>query len=803
MRRIKKGISLSWQYRVSRKIIHFRIYIIFIFLLITVFFLSALKDIKIETHLEDFLPQKHPFLKVQHKLTDIFGGLNQVSLALRVKEGDILNKDFLEKLISLTEELYLIEGVNISRISSLSSRHIKHIRADEEGFYVERLLRVPPESEREMLELEKKIVANPNIYGRMVSRDFKSTFIQVDFSSKVKTSYIFSTLMKLKKKYEDKNTEIYIAGRPILEGWLNFYLPSMFKILIISFLVISIVLYLTFRSRRGIILPLLDSSMATIWGMGTMKLLGLRLDPSTILVPFIVLSLGISHSVHTLKRYYEEMANPQMKSKHAVVNTIAHLLLPGLACVLTDGFGFLSLTLVPLPTIKSMAFASGLGILANFFTSFMFTPALLSFMHRPKVLEVKKEEQHLWVDRLLSKISIFSLSKKAGTALVVFFIILGVFSIFGIRRITIGDNTEGSSYLYPSSPYNKSESFINKNFGGTNSYYILIESRDSLLKVDKLKAIDSFQNYLSKEVSEIGSSLSIVNAIKALNMFMFGGKREYFKIPQNDETVVQYWFLYTLSGFPSDYDYLISRDERFSNIKFDLRNHKSITVDLVVEKTKNFFTAHKFKNIKFYYGGGDIGILYAINQIIKKTILPNALFISGLIFLYVSFIYRSFLGGIFLLLPLIFSNLLVFSLFGFLGIPINTEMLPLVSLSEGLGINYGIYILARLFDELHEKRKTYKNILYHTLITSGKAVFFSGSIVSLGIFVWVFSPILFQARLGGVLCLSLVLNMIISLIMIPVFVWWIKPAFLFGNTRLRFRSLKISGRSKANLRNKD
>ncbi len=777
-----RGLSTSWQYQLARKIIHLRVYVILAFVIITLFFAGVLRNIKVETHLEDFLPQKHPFVEVQHRLTGVFGGLNQVSIALKVKRGNIFNRDFLEKVVSLTEDLYLVDGVNISRVNSIASRHIKHVVADKEGFFVERLLRAPPESREGMDELRANIKMDPNVYGRMVSKDFKSTFIQADFFSKAKTSYIFSVLQKLRKKYEDKNTKIYIAGRPMLEGWLNFYLPSMLKILIMSFGVILLILFLTFRSRRGVILPILDSSMATLWGMGAMKLLGLRLDPATILVPFIVLSLGISHSVHTLKRYYEEMRGSEMKSKHAVVNTMAHLFLPGIACVLTDGFGFLSLMAVPLSTIKSMALASSFGIFANFFTSFMFTPCVLSFLHRPKILVVKKEEQHLWIDNLLSKISVFSLNKKAGTVLISAFIIAGLVSFLGITKVKIGDNTKGTSYLYPGSEYNKAESFINSNFGGTSSYYVFVESPSSLLKTSKLRNIDSFQNYVLKEVSQAGSSLSIVNSVKALNMFMFDGRREYFKVPDRDDAVAQYWFLYTLSGFPSDYDHLISRDEKMCNVKFDLRDHQSNTVSFVVEKTREFFKKHRFKDIKFSFAGGDIGILYAVNDIIRKTIIPNALFISMLIFFYVSFIYRSFTAGWFLLFPLVFSNLIIFALFGFMGISINTEMLPLVSLSEGLGINYGIYILARLFDEMRQKRKTYKNILHYTLVTSGKAVFFSGSIVALGIFVWILSPILFQARLGMALCISLVLNMTISLVIIPVFVWWIKPVFLFGKT---------------------
>lgn len=264
--------------------------------------------------------------------------------------------------------------------------------------------------------------------------------------------------------------------------------------------------------------------------------------------------------------------------------------------------------------------ASGLGILANFFTSFMFTPCILSFMHRPKILEVRREETHKWVDNLLSKLSVFSLNKKAGTIVVCIFVGIALISFLGLRRITVGDNTEGTSYLYPSSPYNQAEKFINRNFGGTNSYYIFVKSEQSLLKVDALKAIDNFQNYLVKEVPQAGSSLSVVNAIKALNMFMFAGDISYYKIPEKDETIAQYWFLYTLSGFPSDYDHLISRDERLANIKFDFKDHKSTTVNLAVEKTKEFFTKNTFPQLEFYYAGGDIGALYAINDIIKKQL---------------------------------------------------------------------------------------------------------------------------------------------------------------------------------------
>jgi hypothetical protein len=369
--------------------------------------------------------------------------------------------------------------------------------------------------------------------------------------------------------------------------------------------------------------------------------------------------------------------------------------------------------------------------------------------------------------------------------------VISLVSLYGISKITIGDNSAGSSYLKEHDPYNIAEGFINTHFGGTNSYYILVESGDSLLKAAPLEAMDDLQTYILKETPQAGSANSIVNAIKALNMFMLDGRRENFFIPHNDEAVSQYWFLYTLSGFPSDFDHLITSDEKVANIKFDFKDHKTDTVNAAILKTKEYLKKHRPSGLKFSYAGGDIGVLYAINDIVKETLIPSIVTISLLIFFCVSFVYRSFTAALLLLLPLFLGNVVVFSLYGFLKTPISLETLPLACISEGLGIDYGIYILSRFHEEMKKKKTTYRNILYRTLTTSGKAVFFSGFIIAAGIFVWVFSSILLQVKLGLTLCLSLLLSMITSLLMIPVLVWWIKPVFLFGRIRERLKQRRL------------
>lgn len=774
----------------AHAVVQYRSLFIIAFLFISLFFLYVIRDINFETNIDDFYPQRHPYVSVQNKLTDIFGGLNQVSIAITVKEGDILNPDTLGKVIRITNELYLMEGINAGRITSLSSRKIKYIRANEEGFFVERVLRDIPKNDLEIMSLRDKIVLSPNVYIRMVSPDFKSTLIQADFQTGVSSRHIFKKLKEIEARESDDNTKIYIAGRPILEGWLDRYLPKMLKILVLTLIVVSVILYLTFRSKRGVILPLLDSSMATLWGLGIMKLLGFRLDPTTILVPFLILSLGISHSIHFMKHYYEEMKDRAKTSEAAVKRTLEMLFVPGLTAVVTDGFGFLSLILIPLGTIRSMALAAGFGMFANFLTSFIFTPSVISFMKHPKILEVQHEERHIIVDKLLGRLVYLSTHKKTRFALISIFVIATLVSLLGIKRIVVGDNSFGSSHLYPWSRYNQAEKFINENFGGTNSYYILVDGgrEDSLIDSEALNKIDALQRYLLKNVDQAGYAVSVTDYVKGLNFAMFGGDRRYFVIPENNRTIAEYLFLYEISTFPGDFEPVITLDYSKANIKVDLKDHKASTISNILSKTKEWVKQNisKKDGIKFMLAGGDIGMLAAINDIISKSIIPNILFISMLIFFYIYFIFGSFSAGALLLVPLLFSVAVAFGIFGLTGMSLTVETIPLAALSEGLGVNYGIYVLTRLYQEAkRHSHPTYKEALGATLVTSGKAVFFSGTIVSIGVFVWLFSDIRLQARLGLTLGLTLIINMVASLVLLPVLISIFKPRFIFDKSNFK------------------
>lgn len=765
----------------SHGLIRYRYGFLGVCLIVSIFFAYQLKNLSFNTNLGDFYPLKHPYLKIQSRLNEIFGGLNQVSIAIEVKNGTMLNPITLNKIWQITNQLYLTEGINAGRVVSLSARKIKHIEANEEGFTTEWLMHDPPKTQTEIDLLKNRIIRNPLVYGPLVAKDFNASLIQADFESNVSARKIFAFLQGIKKANEDNHHRIHIAGQPVLQGWLDFYLPRMGSLFLVTLIVMALVLYNAFKSKRGVFLPFVSAAMATLWGLGLTAFCGYKITPSTVLAPFLVFALGVSHSVQFIKLYYEYVSKHGHNSKAAAIEITRALFIPAFTGLLTDGIGPFTLLAVPLGMVRSLAIAIGFGILSIFFSTVILVPNLLSFMQPPRRLEVIQEEKTTLTNRILSYFAGLAVVKKSRWMVIGIFFILTFIAIFGASQLVVGDKRAGTSLLYSHDPYNQAEKFISENFATSDPYYIFVagKDQDALLNRAVLLEMDKLQRYLEKEALGVGRTLSLVEYIKGMNMVMFAGKRQEFQIPASDQTIAEYLFLYSLTGFPGDFDPVVNYNYRYANIKVDLKDHKAATINSVIKKTDNWIKEnHKSQLVDFSYAGGNIGMLAAVNQIVTTMLPVNSLQTSFLVFLCLVFAYGSLVSGWLLIIPLVFRTLLVFGILGFMKVGLTAEMIPMVALGIGFGDDFGIYIVSRVKDEMGKGGVVLKDALVEAMSTSGKAVFFTGLSLTIGIAAWIFSPILMQARLGALLGFFMFFNVIGTLIVLPSMIMTVKPKFL-------------------------
>jgi predicted RND superfamily exporter protein len=237
--------------------------------------------------------------------------------------------------------------------------------------------------------------------------------------------------------------------------------------------------------------------------------------------------------------------------------------------------------------------------------------------------------------------------------------------------------------------------------------------------------------------------------------------------------------LYSLTGFPGDFDPVVNFNYQYANIKVDLRDHKASTINQVIERTQEWIDRyHRDKNTAYNYAGGNIGMLAAVNQIVSTMISVNSLQTSGLVFLCLVFAYGSLVSGWLLIIPLIFRTLLVFGILGFMGVGMTAEMIPMVALGIGFGDDFGIYIVQRIKDELQTKGTSLKEAVVEAMSTSGKAVFFTGVTLTLGIATWMCSSIMMQVRLGALLGFFILFNAVGTLMVLPSMIMTVKPKFL-------------------------
>lgn len=768
----------------ARSVIRHRLFFTLFPLAVTGFFLFHLHGLTIQTSVQDFIPQKHPFVTVNNRLMDIFGGLNQVSIALEPTQGTILQTPLLEKVVRITNQLYYIEGVNLGRIVSLAARKVKRVEGSEDGFRVTRLMREAPKTPEQMEFLKQSIIRNNLVYGPVVAKDFSATQILLDFNPEVPSRDIFRTINEIVAKEKDAHTTIYVAGRPILEGWLDYYLPRLLSIFLGTALIMAFLLLFAFRSKRGVLLPFAGGLMGALWGLGILKLSGYHLDPVTTLVPFLTLAIGISHSIQFVERYYEEIAANPNDRNLAAENTLTALSSPVRASLFTDGLGFLSLLMVPLAMIKTLAIAAGAGVLSLFFTVLMFIPAMLTYLPLPVRREVEKASQANFIDRIMHGIVWTGRHPVWRNLMLLGFLGLTGLGIKGITQVVIGDNEEGSAILYPHSAYNVAERVVNEKFTGSNPYYILVEGKydEALVNSRLLQEMDDLQRHLVTAVPEVGYAVSLADYLKGLHLVMNGNDRSYFKIPENDATIAEYLYLYSTSGFPGDFDPVLSPDYKYANIKLDLKDHRYDTITRTIAATKEWIaTQHKSEAADFKLAGGLIGTTAAANDIIKRSLPGNMLLVCILVLFRVALALRSLAGGVFLFVPLVFSMVLTFGIFGLAGVSLTVETLPVAAMGIGLGIDYSIYIAARIKEEISRGpgNPDLYGAMQRALVTSGKAVFFTGMFLAIGVLAWLFSTIKLQAKLGAALGCLFSINMLSALFLLPIFIGMTKPKFIF------------------------
>ncbi len=772
---------MTW-YRLGEWILRRRFVVLAIVGALTAFFGYYASQTMLVTSFGELLPQNHPFIKIAHKYDQYFGSVNNVTIMIEAKQGTIYNTEIVKKIVQMTRDMDLVYGIQHGSVRSVASA--SYFRPLAGGV----ILNTPilpggeiPKTESELEELKSNVHKNPGvIFGRFVSLDDKAAVIEGSFlESRLDYRRIFNEIYKIVVDPEkDPSVHIYVGGQPVLYGWVYHYTPQFFWIFVVTALAVWILLYLYFQDWRGALRPTISGVICAIWGLGFIRLLGFGLDPLVLVIPFLITARAVSHSVQMHDRYYEEYYRLRDKEK-AILSSFSELFVPSLSGILTDAFGVLVILLVPVLFLQKLAITASFWIAAIIVSELLLNPIVYYYLAPPHIEVIERRERG-WFKRLLTSLArpMLETPGRVGTFVATAAVIaLCAFFWSGLK---VGDPTSESPILWPNSPYNKAMASIQSEFGAIEQFVVVAElaKRESLNDPKLYHVMDEYERYMEGDPA-VGRTFSVADLLSNGGSALQEFQPKWNVLPTTARGTGQLLGALLAGASPLSTAYIITPRREATQMTVYSKDREGENVQRIVLRTQKFFAEpqHKVPGVNFALAAGIIGELAAANQeIIDNDLLLNVLAFAT-IYIIILVTYRSFMAGLYLLFPLALANAAINAYMGAHDIGININTLPVVTVGVGFGIDYSIYIVSRIIEEL-ALGYDLKVSTYTSLVTSGKAVAFTALTLVASVLFWYWSSIRFDAEMGLLLAVWMFVSMLGAMTILPVLIVTFDPAFI-------------------------
>ncbi|WP_420466665.1 efflux RND transporter permease subunit [Panacagrimonas sp.] len=780
------------RYRIAAWVMRHRNAVAAAFFAMTAGFAAGLPGVDIRTVFSDLLPKDDPFVQTFRDHPN-FGNPLTISVMVKRVDGDIYNADTLNKVWQLTRDIDLTPGVDHDQILSITTEKARYAEATPRGVDMRPLMdNEPPRTADEIRDFRRRVDRSPNVRVFMISGDHSATLINATFiEHRLDYGVAFDFVRAIAERADDEHHDIYLAGQPMLTGWVYRLQQQTYGIFFVTLGALTLALMLYMRNLAGIVTPIVCSLVAAVWGFGMVGWLGHPVEPLLMIVPLLLVARSFSHCVQYTERYYEVLVKVRDKRKAAEI-TMGIMMAPSVLGILTDVFGIVFIAVAPIDTMVRHAIFCGFWALCIIPTGIFLASILLSWLPTPRNLEhiVTQGEQahgfHALQKRVLGRVSALSHGRLAPITSVVM-LVIAVGAVYTASLIRIGNPVEGSNLLWPDSDFNTAVRAINGHFPGVNTLEIVMEAREFDLEVRVARTPGVYE--ISQRIQQMvendpdlrpRATLSFSDYMKEGNRLMSGGSPKWMPLDTDAESITAAGHAVIVGTSPVNFGHIVDFEQQDSTISLWYADNKQETVDLALASARRAVEAvgveHDLFRVRL--ASGFIALQQAMNEVVSRY----HWFILGLVNLAVliisTYAYRSPVAAVILLVPVNLSNFLLLATMHLLGIGLDINAVIVAVIGVGVGIDYGIYLLSRICEEFNPHGQDWGLAIHAALTTTGKAIMFTATIMLVGILPWYFlSDLKFMADMGLLLVAIMLINMLLALIVLPLLVWWIKPAF--------------------------
>ncbi len=759
----------------ARMLIQWRKPLGLFFMLLTLALGYSALDTRLDPGFNKLIPLKHKYMAAFLEHSSTFSGANRVLVSVQWKgEGDIYNAEFLPVLRKVNDEVFFTPGVNRASVRSIFTPNVRYIEVTEQGFNGDVVIPAKFETNEAGLSQVRANVAKSGVVGRLVANDLKSALVQADLleinpetGEKLDYAEVAKKLEAIRAEFANSDIDIQIVGFAKVMGDVMEGLFTVVMFFLVAFIITSLLLWLYTRSFRLTVLAIAVALLPVIWLLGILPLIGYGIDPMSVLVPFLIFSIGVSHAVQMTNAWKQDVLAGET-AMEAAESAFRKLAVPGIMALLANAFGFMVIMLIDIPIVHELGLTACLGVALMIMTNKMFMPIILSHLRLEKMalnqaVDTKEKHQTWW------KISALAEPKPALVTFAVMLVLLGAATHFS-RQLQTGDIGSGVPELRADSRYNKDNDKIISNYSiGMDVLSVYAETSnldEACLNWPVMNAVERFDLRM-RGVDGVQS----VSTVAGMAKLYAAGNNEAnprWAALQRTEAALR-----TGGRAANPENGLNSHGCKTIHLAIYMTDHQGPTLKHVVDEVQRFIDEDKTPNIVFRLAGGNAGVAAATNEAVEKAEVQMLASIFASISVLCWLTFRSWRAVVCVVIPLMLVTIMCNALMALLGIGLKVATLPVIALGVGVGVDYGIYIYERMQHDMAEHGYGLREAFYEAMRQRGTAAVFTAVTMSIGVGTWAFSALKFQADMGILLAFMFLVNVLGAIFLLPALACWL------------------------------
>ena len=729
-----------------------------LFAVITLLLLwQLMTGLRMDARFEKMVPQQHPFIQnmLEH-MEDEGTPANVIRIAVVNPDGDIFSDQYMQLLHRISDEVFFLPGVDRAKLRSLWTPSVRWIQVTEEGYTGGPVIPDNYDGSVKSLEKLRNNILRSGEVGRLVANDFGSSLISAplfevnpETGEALDYQQLSEQLEAIRQHYSGQGVELHIVGLGKIFGDLFAAVEDIVLFFLLAIFITTVLLLIYSRCWRSSLLTVLVSLVAVIWQMGLLAWLDFSLDLYSILIPFLVFAIAVSHGVQIINNLRIETMNGY-SDQDAARMTFRALYRPGMLALLSDAIGFATLLVIDIEVIQDLAMTAGLGVAIIILTNLVLLPVLLSITGVRRVEETRSDRLWLWLslfarkDIAMVSIAVASLALVAG--------------IWLSRGLAIGGLDPGAPEFHPDSRYNLDNRYITRHYG-TSADLFVVYVETGVEGCSAYPFMDAIDRYMwqMQNTEGVQGTFSLVTVSKRAIRGLNEGNLKWQTLSRNP---------YVLNSSIANAAALHNADCSSVPVIVYLNDHKAETLARVVAATRAFAENNNTGQVQFIMAGGNAGVEAATNEVIATAQYEMLFWVYGVVSLLCLIAFRSVRAVLCIVIPLALTSILCQALMAVAGIGVKVATLPVIALGVGIGVDYGIYIFSRL-DSFLRQGMPLQPAYCNSLRMAGRAVTVTALSLAVSVGTWIFSPLKFQADMGLLLVFMFLWNMIGAIWLMP------------------------------------